>query len=247
MPNHPLSRLDKVHDRLGSMIDQIGQPDYSLRELVDGLREVRDELFTIARSEMAQGSALNGDKGQQNGLLSPTDKPSQSPYSLGYNELAERVVQLERELADLHSKYMGALGRSEAKNDEIAQLRHDLERSMANHNADLNALPSHGGERSMPAMTDTLLSEMIEAWFAEHPVEPYIKREDEPEFFKRVERVYRAVERRMTPSAKAQRNGLADLVIRDVQELPDRTSPDDWPEAMLVTAAELRDIIERHA
>jgi hypothetical protein len=88
---------------------------------------------------------------------------------------------------------------------------------------------------------------MIEAWFAEHPVEPYIKREDEPEFFKRVERVYRAVERRMTPSAKAQRNGLADLVIRDVQELPDRTSPDDWPEAMLVTAAELRDIIERHA
>jgi hypothetical protein len=46
-----LSRLDKVHDRLGSMIDQIGQPDYSLRELVDGLREVRDELFTIARSE----------------------------------------------------------------------------------------------------------------------------------------------------------------------------------------------------
>jgi hypothetical protein len=61
--------------------------------------------------------------------------------------------------------------------------------------------PSHGGERSMPAMTDTLLSEMIEAWFAEHPVEPYIKREDEPEFFKRVERVYRAVERRMTPSA----------------------------------------------
>jgi hypothetical protein len=48
-----LSRLDKVHDRLGSMIDQIGQPDYSLRELVDGLREVRDELFTIARSESA--------------------------------------------------------------------------------------------------------------------------------------------------------------------------------------------------
>jgi hypothetical protein len=48
-------------------------------------------------------------------------------------------------------------------------------------------------------------------------------------------------------SATAQRGSLADLVIRDVQELPDRTSPDDWPEAMLVTAAELRDIIERHA
>ena len=33
----------------------------------------------------------------------PHDKPSQSPYSLGYNELAERVVQLERELAVLRS------------------------------------------------------------------------------------------------------------------------------------------------
>jgi hypothetical protein len=73
--------------------------------------------------------------------------------------------------------------------------------------------PSHGGERSMPAMTDTLLSEMIEAWFAEHPVEPYIKREDEPEFFKRVERVYRAVERRMTPSA-SELSEADDLLFR---------------------------------
>lgn len=32
-------------------------------------------------------------------------------------------------------------------------------------------------------------------------------------------------------------------VIRDVAELPDRTSPDDWPDAMLVTADELRAIL----
>lgn len=32
-------------------------------------------------------------------------------------------------------------------------------------------------------------------------------------------------------------------VIRQVAELPDRTSPDDWPEAMLVTADELRIIL----
>lgn len=36
------------------------------------------------------------------------------------------------------------------------------------------------------------------------------------------------------------------LVVRDVAELPDRTSPDDWPEALLVTAEELREILERH-
>jgi hypothetical protein len=32
-------------------------------------------------------------------------------------------------------------------------------------------------------------------------------------------------------------------VIRDVAELPDRNSPEDWPEAMLVTSNELRAII----
>lgn len=36
------------------------------------------------------------------------------------------------------------------------------------------------------------------------------------------------------------------LILRDVAELPDRTSPDDWPEALLVTAEELREILERH-
>ena len=37
----------ELHDRLGSMIDQVGHPDYSLRELVKGLREVRDDLVRI--------------------------------------------------------------------------------------------------------------------------------------------------------------------------------------------------------
>ena len=36
-------------------------------------------------------------------------------------------------------------------------------------------------------------------------------------------------------------------VLRDVAELPDRNSPEDWPEAMLVTGAELRQIIITHA
>jgi L-aminopeptidase/D-esterase-like protein len=36
---------------------------------------------------------------------------------------------------------------------------------------------------------------------------------------------------------------IVDLIVRDVAELPDRTSPDDWPEAMIVTATELRQII----
>ena len=36
---------------------------------------------------------------------------------------------------------------------------------------------------------------------------------------------------------------IADLIVRDVAELPDRTSPVDWPEAMLVTAEELHAVI----
>lgn len=39
---------------------------------------------------------------------------------------------------------------------------------------------------------------------------------------------------------------LIESIIRDVAELPDRSSPDDFPEAMLVTADELQEIIERH-
>ncbi len=37
-----------------------------------------------------------------------------------------------------------------------------------------------------------------------------------------------------------------DAIVRDIAELPDRTSPPEWPEAMLVTADELRTILERH-
>ncbi|WPZ36740.1 hypothetical protein T8K17_11400 [Thalassobaculum sp. OXR-137] len=37
---------------------------------------------------------------------------------------------------------------------------------------------------------------------------------------------------------------VAARVVQDVAELPDRTSPDDWPDAMLVTAKELRRIVE---
>lgn len=33
-------------------------------------------------------------------------------------------------------------------------------------------------------------------------------------------------------------------VLQDVAELPDRTSPEEWPDAMLVTAIELRRIVE---
>ena len=36
-------------------------------------------------------------------------------------------------------------------------------------------------------------------------------------------------------------------VLRDVAELPDRSSPEGWPEAMSVTGAELRQIIVAHA
>ena len=36
---------------------------------------------------------------------------------------------------------------------------------------------------------------------------------------------------------------IAALIVREVAELPDRTSPDDWPEAMLVTADELTEIV----
>lgn len=46
-----------------------------------------------------------------------------------------------------------------------------------------------------------------------------------------------------TVAAKARRETLIASIVNDVAELPDRTSPDDWPDAMLVTADELRNIM----
>lgn len=43
----------------------------------------------------------------------------------------------------------------------------------------------------------------------------------------------------------AQAEQRADAIVRAVAELPDRTSPEDWPEVMLVTADELHSIIVR--
>ena len=42
-------------------------------------------------------------------------------------------------------------------------------------------------------------------------------------------------------------NEWIDEVIRDIAEMDDRDSPPEWPEAMLVTADELKEIITRHA
>lgn len=39
---------------------------------------------------------------------------------------------------------------------------------------------------------------------------------------------------------------MYDKIIQDVAELPDRTSPDNWPDAMIVTADELRSILQKH-
>lgn len=36
------------------------------------------------------------------------------------------------------------------------------------------------------------------------------------------------------------------LIIRDVAELPDRTSPEDWPDALIVTGDELEEILSKH-
>lgn len=52
---------------------------------------------------------------------------------------------------------------------------------------------------------------------------------------------------RSPPPPQAPASDLADRIVLRVAELPDRTSPDDWPEAMLVTADELRAIVSEEA
>jgi hypothetical protein len=49
-------------------------------------------------------------------------------------------------------------------------------------------------------------------------------------------------ESRVVPPRWAVRHAI-DRIVAAVAELPDRTSPDEWPDAMLVTADELRAIV----
>jgi regulator of replication initiation timing len=67
------------------------------------------------------------------------DKPSQSPYSLGYNELAERVMELEGQLADARMDFEGRKASEEYAVSEANRLHEEL-----------NTLRSHGGERLDP-------------------------------------------------------------------------------------------------
>lgn len=48
-----------------------------------------------------------------------------------------------------------------------------------------------------------------------------------------------------TSSMARDPSAIADLVVQDVAEIPYRTSPDDWPEAMIVTAEELHAFVVR--
>ena len=53
----------------------------------------------------------------------------------------------------------------------------------------------------------------------------------------------------LVEAARAEMSNLQDkleLIIRDVAELPDRTSPEDWPEALIVTSDELEEILTQH-
>lgn len=47
----------------------------------------------------------------------------------------------------------------------------------------------------------------------------------------------------MTLTPQLAQQCLAEQICREVAELPDRNSPEDWPEAMLVTHDELRAIV----
>jgi len=49
-PAIPENLLMRWHDQLGNMIDQVGHPDYSLHEMVAGMRRIRTEMLVAALS-----------------------------------------------------------------------------------------------------------------------------------------------------------------------------------------------------
>lgn len=70
----------------------------------------------------------------------------------------------------------------------------------------------------------------------------------DPRNFRLSEALHTAIAALQARSAEpaGEEPGCISDIIQDVAELPDRDSPEDWPEAMLVTGEELRIILERY-
>jgi len=60
----------------------------------------------------------------------------------------------------------------------------------------------------LPPLTETLLSEMVDVWFRGDLKEPMPKRDDEPRFFERMERVYKLLADRAPRSETTDRMRL---------------------------------------
>lgn len=65
-------------------------------------------------------------------------------------------------------------------------------------------------------------------------------------FFTKWERVIKTMPIREPDQRPTKLHDIIDSIIRDICELPDRTSPDGQPDVMLVSDGELRDILWRH-
>jgi len=80
----PEGMVKQWHDQLGDMIDQIGHPDYSLRELADGLRQIRDAMLSAhEQNAAAQGGQTSGRSDSQ-----------ESPAGESASAVSEQAVAL---------------------------------------------------------------------------------------------------------------------------------------------------------
>jgi hypothetical protein len=143
------SRLRELHDRLGSMIDQVGHPDYSLRELVDGLREVRDELLALSETRehsitQAAGESAVDRENSPTGMESSREGERPSPFSSDKPQQSQSatVVQRLREEQARCAKGLEYASQGEGGGWYKAMM-------LAKEAADLieSLTPSHGGER----------------------------------------------------------------------------------------------------
>lgn len=88
------SLVHKWHDKLGAMIDQVGHPDFSLREFVDGLCLIRDDM--MARSSVPSATAataLNEARVAAERILGagPSCKPRPRSDDQGYTVYEEHA------------------------------------------------------------------------------------------------------------------------------------------------------------
>lgn len=164
--------------------------------------------------------------------MSETVRPPQT--------IREQIEQLKLDATSRN--YTDAeLSHIESYNEAIADVLACLSVSQKEQENEMQ--DDHAREHEIEDATDRQLREIVRDFIVSDYVEYGVTSNAAAMLQPLVERAYALGHKEARLASPQAPQGVIDKIVQRVAELPDRTSPDDWPEAMLVTSAELTAIL----